>query len=411
MPSARQHLWQALDSTEPAELGAYHHNPRSDLLTLLRHPPRRVLDVGCAAGAMGAGLKQRFPAVELWGIEGNAHMAALAQAHYHHVITGLVQDIDLAEYSLQPGSIDTLVLADVLEHTPNPWRTLDRLRQWLTADAQVLVSLPNARNFWLLNELAQGRWTYESSGILDITHLRFFTRDEGQRLLEQTGYAVEAVSYGPDSRFLHAPRPAAFPANLETDRLLVKNLSVDDYQQLISLQVFYRARPQVSSAGKTTDHAASVAADALQPRILHVGAPQGTGTAVLLHLFYPELWPEFAAWLRQLPAPLDVYVSVTSGSDAATADIVRDVPGAVVLLHPNRGRDIAPRLALLRMARTRQYTQLLFVHGKKSPHLGEVAQIHIPFLQHRDGDRWRRDIYRFHHRWRSDGFADGFQRR
>ena len=392
MPAARQHLWETLDSTEPTELGAYHHNPRSDLLTLLRHPPRRVLDVGCAAGAMGAGLKQRFAAVELWGIEGNAHMAALAQAHYHRVITGLVQDVDLAAHGLQPGSIDTLVLADVLEHTPNPWRTLDRLRRWLTPDAQVLVSLPNARNLWLLNELANGRWTYEPSGILDITHLRFFTRDEGQRMLEQTGYAVEAVSYGPDSRFLHAPRPTAFPANLETDRLVVKNLSADDYQQFISLQVFYRARPQAPQAGKATGQTASVAGDGQQPRILHAGAPLGTGTAVLLHLFYPELWPEFAVWLRQLPTPLDVYVSLTAGRDAVAADIVRDVPGAVVLLHPNRGRDIAPRLALLRLARARQYGQLLFVHGKKSPHLREVTQIHIPFLQHRDGDRWRREL-------------------
>ncbi|OZB50486.1 MAG: hypothetical protein B7X42_04600, partial [Thiomonas sp. 14-66-4] len=230
MTSSQTHLWESIDSAEDTGIGAYHSNPRADLLSLLRQPPRRVLDVGCASGAMGAWLKRQFPNVELWGIEANPHVARQAQTHYHRVMAGLLEDVDLAAQGLQAASLDTLVLADVLEHMRNPWRALHALRPWLSEDAQVLISLPNARNLWLLNELAEGRLTYEASGILDITHLRFFTRDEGQRMLEQTGYTVEAVSYGPDSRFFQTPRPAAFPANLETEHLVLKNVDADEYQ-------------------------------------------------------------------------------------------------------------------------------------------------------------------------------------
>ncbi|CUA96665.1 rhamnan synthesis F family protein [Thiomonas bhubaneswarensis] len=393
MRTAR-HLWESLDTPEPTEVGAYHSNPRADLLALLREPPKRVLDIGCASGAMGAYLKQTFPNVELWGVESNADVAPLAQAHYHKVISGLLQDIDLAAHGLKKGSIDTLVLADVLEHMPNPWRTLDALRHWLTPDAQVLVSLPNARNLWLIDQLAQGNWTYEPSGILDITHLRFFTREEGRRMLEQTGYSVEAVAYGPDSRFFQIAHPKAFPADVQTDRLVLKSLSADDYQQLISLQIFYRAQPN-SAKQVTADEAGGnqgIENSAESMRLLHEGKPGGIGTAVLLHLYYPDLWPEFQAFLKTLPPPCDVYISLSEGREEVLADIVRDMPEAVVIRHPNRGRDIAPRLALLRMARQRGYSQLLFLHSKKSPHLREVENIHIPFLQHKDGNRWRREL-------------------
>ncbi|MDD3760169.1 MAG: rhamnan synthesis F family protein [Acidithiobacillus sp.] len=126
--------------------------------------------------------------------------------------------------------------------------------------------------------------------------------------------------------------------------------------------------------------------------ILSNGKHQGVGTAVLLHLYYPDLWPEFQTFLKALPPPCDVYISLSEGREDVLADIVRDMPEAVVIRHPNRGRDIAPRLALLRMARQRSYSQLLFLHTKKSPHLRDVENIHIPFLQHKDGNRWRREL-------------------
>jgi trans-aconitate methyltransferase len=73
---AEQYLWQELDAN-PTDtvLDAYHSNPRTDLLSLLKREPRRVLDIGCAGGATGKLLMQRYRAVELWGIEANPAMA------------------------------------------------------------------------------------------------------------------------------------------------------------------------------------------------------------------------------------------------------------------------------------------------------------------------------------------------
>ncbi|WP_169836728.1 glycosyltransferase [Thiomonas intermedia] len=129
-----------------------------------------------------------------------------------------------------------------------------------------------------------------------------------------------------------------------------------------------------------------------EPSLIRSGRPLGSGTAVLLHLFYPDLWAEFLPLLRSLPKPFDVYISLSEGREDLLADIARDLPDATVIRHPNRGRDIAPRLALLRMARAQHYDQLLFLHGKKSPHLREIEHIHIPFLQHKDGNRWRQEL-------------------
>jgi len=396
------YVWESLDAIDnDSEIGAYHSNPRSDLLALLGRSPHRLLDVGCASGALGAWVKSIYPEVELWGIESNKKVAKVAHGVYENVIVGDIQEVNFPEWGLMDGSVDTLVLADVLEHVFNPWRTLERLRSLLTSDAQVLVSLPNARNLWLINELSGGRFTYESSGILDITHLRFFTREEGLRMLEQTGYSVEAIGYGADSRFINTPHPKTFPANIEMEHLIFKKIDYDSYQQLISLQIFYRATPIKSAALRFIADSRVLQKSAIQGQLhqsvvgkclLHSGDPRGTGSAVLLHLYYSDLWPELRDAIAQIPEPCDLYISLSEKREDLLPKIVHDRPDAVVISHTNRGRDIAPRLELLHMAGEKNYDQLLFIHGKKSSHLKDIEHINIPFLQHKDGDRWRREL-------------------
>ena len=129
-------------------------------------------------------------------------------------------------------------------------------------------------------------------------------------------------------------------------------------------------------------------------RWLAAGEPAGAPTAVILHLHYADLWPEFAALIARLAPPVALYVSLTDSALDALPAIRRDMPRAAIALSANAGRDIAPRLALLRRARScPDHRQVLFVHGKKSPHLQELrGRIAIPFLQHCDGDRWRREL-------------------
>ena len=129
-------------------------------------------------------------------------------------------------------------------------------------------------------------------------------------------------------------------------------------------------------------------------RWLQPGEPAAAQTAVVLHLHYPELWPEFAALIARLPGRVALYVSLTDHALEAFDSIRRDVPRAAIARAANVGRDIGPRLALMRRVRQcAHHRQVLFIHGKKSPHLRELrGRIAIPFLTHADGDRWRREL-------------------
>jgi GT2 family glycosyltransferase len=129
-------------------------------------------------------------------------------------------------------------------------------------------------------------------------------------------------------------------------------------------------------------------------RWLQFGEPADAPTAVVLHLHYPELWPEFAALLARLPGRVALYVSLTDHALDALQAIRRDAPHAAIAHTANAGRDIGPRLALMRRVRQcASHRQVLFIHGKKSPHLQELrGRIAIPFLTHADGDRWRREL-------------------
>ncbi len=118
-------------------------------------------------------------------------------------------------------------------------------------------------------------------------------------------------------------------------------------------------------------------------------------TAVVLHLHYPDLWPEFATALGGLPSAADLYVSLTKQAVPVRDAILAQFPGATIVEVDNRGRDIAPRLALMRrvVQADPAYSQVLMVHGKKSPHLRELkGRIAIPCIAHGDGDRWRHDL-------------------
>ncbi|MHB1280005.1 MAG: FkbM family methyltransferase [Acidithiobacillus sp.] len=117
-------------------------------------------------------------------------------------------------------------------------------------------------------------------------------------------------------------------------------------------------------------------------------------TAVILHLFYAELWDEIADALFSLGEDFNLYVSVTESAESLVSKISQRFPSAQIFVRPNRGRDIAPRLALAKAAIAAGHEYLLFIHSKKSPHLRYMKpeQIHVDFLSHGDGDRWRRDL-------------------
>ena len=219
----------------------YHDNARPEIASFVSESPGLVLDVGCGGGATGRLLKQKFPGTRVIGIESNPHAADRARAFLDDVIVEPIDTAPVAE-RLQGERIDLVLLLDVLEHLYDPWRSLVRVRSWLAPETRVLASVPNVRNLVTLDDLAAGRWDYSPHGVLDITHLRFFTKASLRELFEETGYVVLDTTpvFRPETvdRYIVARRPG---------RLTTKNLSIsfrdrEDLEDLYAIGYVVDAR-------------------------------------------------------------------------------------------------------------------------------------------------------------------------
>jgi O-antigen biosynthesis protein len=171
------------------DLGVYFQDPRPDVQAVVAARDKRILDVGCAAGALGQALKAAG-AREVIGVE--RFETAAAQAR--HVLDAVyVGDIDHFVPPVEEASFDYVIFADVLEHTVDPWQVLERYQRFLKPDGRMVVSLPNIRHYAILGRLLFNRWDYRESGILDRTHLRFFTLPTIRALFAHAGLHIERI--------------------------------------------------------------------------------------------------------------------------------------------------------------------------------------------------------------------------
>jgi methionine biosynthesis protein MetW len=170
-----------------ARADAY-ENPRAELQ---RHVPagaRRVLDLGCASGALGAALKAR--GAHVVGVESDPEYAARARERLDEVIEADLEALD----PTQLGTFDVLIAGDVLEHLADPWAVLRRFAAILEDGGTAIGSLPNVRYWESLFAIAvQGRFPRRNEGVFDRTHLRWFTLHDAWTLVDQAGLRVEAV--------------------------------------------------------------------------------------------------------------------------------------------------------------------------------------------------------------------------
>ncbi|MGZ3496100.1 MAG: class I SAM-dependent methyltransferase [Vulcanimicrobiaceae bacterium] len=243
----RRFVWEELSSPRSAhEKGSgpgYYDQPRPELVELIRGTPRFVLDVGCAGGAMGTEIKRRYSGAVVWGIELNSQAAAAAKARIDRVLSENVERFDFGANGIAPASIDLVFFPDVLEHLYNPWTLLARIKPFLAPNAQIIASIPNVRNFVILEDLANGIWRYAEEGLLDITHIRFFTRRSVIELFEQTGYRIERLQSLLDGR---TPDPSLAPGarlDFETPTVTYKNLDAASLEELRTFQFLVDATP------------------------------------------------------------------------------------------------------------------------------------------------------------------------
>lgn len=151
---------------------------------------RRVLELGPATGHMSHVLADR--GCSIVGIEVDAEMAREAGQHCEKVIVGDLDELDL-DVELGDDRFDVIVAADVLEHLKDPLGALIRLRSFLTPGGFFVISLPNIAHGSVRLALLEGHFSYRNVGLLDATHLRFFTRESIDRLLDDAELAAAEI--------------------------------------------------------------------------------------------------------------------------------------------------------------------------------------------------------------------------
>ena len=163
------------------------------LLALLPRHASSVLEIGCGSGALGRAFKTFAPNARYVGVEFDSTAAGNARRYLDQVVHGDVESLDPATLIEHGERFDALVFGDVLEHLRDPWQTLSRLLPLLADDGEVLACVPNVQHWSVLLGLLRGQWRYAREGLLDQTHLRFFTLEGVESMFLQAGLVIHDI--------------------------------------------------------------------------------------------------------------------------------------------------------------------------------------------------------------------------
>jgi len=169
-----------------------HEEVNDMLLALVPRGLERVVEAGCSSGAMGAAYLRDNPGAEYIGIELVEEYAERARERLSEVVVGNVEHLEDRTFEvLNP--TDCWIFGDVLEHLYDPWRMLKRVRGSLAEGGCVVACIPNVQHWSLQSWLNSGLFEYGDDGLLDRTHIRFFTRKSILELFRSTGYQIEEM--------------------------------------------------------------------------------------------------------------------------------------------------------------------------------------------------------------------------
>ena len=175
-----------------SELPSYYTNINPTLLKEIPQDSSRILEIGCGAGAMArAYISDINKKCEYWGVEYVPEAAKFAKNALSKVISGSIEDVEVQNL-LPKNYFDVLIFGDVLVHLREPWDVLKKLAQNMRPNGICIACIPNTQHWSIFRNLLIGSWKYEDSGLMDRTHLRFFTRKSMLALFTDTGGPVLA---------------------------------------------------------------------------------------------------------------------------------------------------------------------------------------------------------------------------
>jgi 2-polyprenyl-3-methyl-5-hydroxy-6-metoxy-1,4-benzoquinol methylase len=155
---------------------------------------QRILDVGCGFGALGEELKKRGNYAV--GLDVSQYAINIAKKRIDEAYLTDVTQVETVPLS-QEEQFDLIIFADILEHVYNPLQLLKDYRPYLKSTGHIIVSVPNIASWPVRLGLLFGRFEYKESGILDKTHIRFFTKKSAKKLIDDAGYDIRKMSITP----------------------------------------------------------------------------------------------------------------------------------------------------------------------------------------------------------------------
>jgi 2-polyprenyl-3-methyl-5-hydroxy-6-metoxy-1,4-benzoquinol methylase len=219
-------------------------NHSASKIIALLEPRQEVLEVGCASGSQTRFLKETL-ACRVTGIEIDKLAAEDARPYCENLIIGNIENLDLS-MKLGDKRFDVITFADVLEHLYEPTEALKKVRPFIKEGGYLIASIPNIAHAAVCWELAHGRFDYQKYGLLDNTHIRFFTKKNVAKLFGDAGYRITSWD-----RVTKLPQETEFNVHYGSDRdqaflewIERSNPEANTYQFIVKAQpVFVDEQP------------------------------------------------------------------------------------------------------------------------------------------------------------------------